>query len=121
MKTILYVDDEPTNVLLFKYNFQKKYNVLTAISGYDGFEKLRAHPEIVIVISDMKMPGMNGIEFIKQAKDEFPDIVFFINSGYDLTPEIENAIETKLIHKYLSKPFKISEIESSLNEVITNL
>ena len=65
---ILYVDDEPTNLLLFKIHFQKKYTVLTGNSGSDGLALLHSNPEVVVVVSDMKMPGMNGIEIIKAAK-----------------------------------------------------
>jgi len=119
--TILYVDDEPTNLLLFRINFQKKYTVITAISGYEGLEKLRAHPEIVIVISDMKMPGINGIEFIKLAKVDYPKIIYFILTGYDITPEIEEALNSKLIHMYFSKPFRVDDIDRSLTETINAL
>jgi response regulator RpfG family c-di-GMP phosphodiesterase len=117
--TILYVDDENINLLLFKVNFQKKFNIITAQSGYEGLEQLRAHPEIVIVISDMKMPGINGIEFIKLAKVEFPNIVYFILTGFDITPEIEDALSSKLIHRYYSKPFNVNEIEDSINQAMS--
>ncbi len=119
--TILYVDDEPTNLLLFKVNFQKKYNVITALSGYEGMEKLRTHPDIIIVISDMKMPGISGIEFIKMAKIEFPNVVYYILTGYDITPEIEEALNSNLIHKYYSKPFRVEEIDHSIIQVINAL
>ena len=112
--TLLYVDDEPTNVLLFKYNFKTKFNVITAPSGLKGLEELRANPEINFVISDMKMPLMNGIEFITLAKSEFPGIKYFIVTGLDITLEIENALNTDLIDKYFRKPFRIEEIEASL-------
>lgn len=116
--TILYVDDEYTNLMLFRINFQKKYTVITSYSGIEGLEQLRTHSEIVIVISDMKMPGMDGLEFIKKAKSEFPNVVFFILTGYDITPEIENALESELISKYFSKPFKLTEIEEAISQVI---
>jgi CheY-like chemotaxis protein len=119
--TILYVDDESLNLLLFQINFQKKYNVLTAFSGLEGLEHLRTHPEIVIVVSDMKMPEMNGLEFIKMAKAEFPHVIFFILTGYDITAEIEEALRTNLIQKYHSKPFIIREIEESINEVLSGV
>jgi two-component system, response regulator, stage 0 sporulation protein F len=120
-RIILYVDDEKVNLLLFKVNFQKKYNVITASSGKEGLEKLHAHPEIAIVISDMKMPGMSGLEFIKQAKVEFPSIIFFILTGFDITPEIDEALNSNLIQKYYTKPFNINEIDESLEKAIISL
>ena len=65
----------------------------------------------------MKMPGMNGIEFIKKAKESFPDIVFFILTGYEITEEITLALEEKLIHKYFKKPFLMKEMETAILEV----
>jgi response regulator RpfG family c-di-GMP phosphodiesterase len=116
-KTILYVDDEQTNLLLFRINFQKRYNVITCLSGIEGLEQLSEHPEIDIVISDMKMPGMDGVEFAKKAKKEFPKVIFYILTGFDISPEIEEILNTKIIHKYYCKPFNVSEIEESINSV----
>lgn len=116
--TILYVDDEPLNLMLFKANFKNKFNVHTAESGYKRLELLKEIPDTNIVISDMKMPGINGLEFIRLAKKEFPRISFYILTGFDITDEISQAIEDGLIHKYFRKPFNIKEIESAIFEVL---
>ena len=114
--TILYVDDEPLNLKLFKLNLQDKFNVITAISGAEGLDILQKESNINVVISDMKMPGMNGIEFINSAKQYRPDIIYFILTGFGITPEIQEAINMKLIIKYFKKPFNINEITSTINE-----
>jgi YesN/AraC family two-component response regulator len=82
LRTLLYVDDEPLNLMLFEINFKKKFIVKTAMSGESGLVILNREPAIQVVITDMKMPGMNGIEFIIKAKEHFPEIVFFILTGY---------------------------------------
>ncbi|MBP1668749.1 MAG: response regulator [Bacteroidetes bacterium] len=115
---LLYVDDEPLNLTLFEINFRKKYTVRTALSGEKGLEILRSEPSIAVVITDMKMPGMNGIEFIRKAKENFPEIVFFILTGYEITGEIIQALEEKLIHKYFKKPFLMKEMETAILEVL---
>lgn len=117
-KTLLYVDDEPINLRLFAFNFKKRYNVITAESGFEGLAKLKLHKEILVVISDMKMPGMNGIEFIREAKKEFPAISFFILTGFDITAEIAEALKEGLIYKYFRKPFNAREVETSINEAL---
>jgi len=61
---------------------------------------------------------MNGIEFIKLAKSKFSNILFFILTGFEITAEIQGAIDNGLIIKYFSKPFNISEIETSIVEKI---
>jgi two-component system response regulator (stage 0 sporulation protein F) len=116
--TILYVDDEPLNLQLFAINFERMYTVKTAVSGNAGLEILRDEPSISVVISDMKMPGLNGIEFIRKAKEKYPEITFFILTGYDITNEILEALNDKLINSYFSKPFNIKVIEKSIQEVL---
>jgi two-component system response regulator (stage 0 sporulation protein F) len=115
---LLYVDDEPINLRIFALNFGKKYKIITAESGFEGLEVLQSAPEVKIVISDMRMPGMNGIEFIKLAKQEFPDIVFYILTGYEITEEIADALNEKLIHKYFRKPFNMREIDDTIEKVL---
>jgi len=117
-KTLLYVDDEPINLKLFALNFKNKFNVLTAESGAEGYELLKKNPHTSVVISDMKMPGMNGIEFIKLAKKDFPEISYFILTGFDITEEIADALNERLIHKYFRKPFNMKDIESSIMEIL---
>ncbi|HCT29761.1 MAG TPA: response regulator [Bacteroidales bacterium] len=111
---VLYVDDEPINLLLFKANFKKKFEVITAKSGNEGLTILNNNPDTKVVISDMKMPGMSGLEFIRIAKQNYPNVSFYILTGFDITDEISNALEEKLIHKYFKKPFNINEIEKAI-------
>ena len=115
---ILYVDDEELNLKLFEINFQKHYEVFTADNGYNGLEILEKNPDTLVIVSDMKMPKMNGIEFIKTAKIKFPEKKYFILTGFEITEEISQAIESGLIVKYFKKPFNIKEIKSSINSVI---
>jgi two-component system, response regulator, stage 0 sporulation protein F len=115
---ILYVDDELINLQLFEINFRKKYEVLTVDNGMTGLEVLDKNPDILVVISDMKMPNMNGIEFIKQAKAKHPDIKFYILTGFEITEEIQEAINLKLILKYFRKPFNMKEIDTEISEAI---
>ncbi|MBN1788997.1 MAG: response regulator [Bacteroidales bacterium] len=119
MKTLLYVDDEPINLRLFAINFKNKFHVLSAGSGFEGLSLLKSSPETRIVISDMKMPGMNGIEFIKKVKKEFPEILCFILTGFDITEDIADALNERIILKYFRKPFNIKEIELSIQEALS--
>jgi CheY-like chemotaxis protein len=114
MEKVLYVDDEAINVMLFKANFKKTFMVITGMSGFEGLELLAQHPDVRVVISDMKMPGMNGIEFIKKAKSKYPHLIFYILTGFDITPEIEDALASGLIAEYYSKPFNVRELEGAI-------
>ncbi len=113
---IIYVDDEEVNTILFEINFSDNYKVLTAYSGLVGLKLLDDNPDTKIIISDMKMPNMSGIEFIKKAKAKYPDKRFYILTGFEITEEIKNALDTGLIHRYFKKPFNLNEIEMAINE-----
>ncbi len=120
--TILYVDDEEANLFLFKVNFETKYSVYTAESGPKGLEELDLHgDEIIVVISDMRMPDMNGIEFIRKAREKYDNILYFILTGFDYNDEIDQALQEKVIHKFFTKPFDMAEIESSIKEALDTL
>jgi len=68
---LLYVDDEFINLQLFKFNFQKEYELFLASSGSEALSILEKE-DINVIISDLKMPGMNGIELIKSIKYKSP-------------------------------------------------
>ena len=117
--TILYVDDEPINLQLFEINFRNNYDVISSESGLKGIELLKTIPNIPLVISDMKMPQMNGIEFIKIAKQEFPSILFYILTGFEITEEIADALNEQLILRYFRKPFNMKELIASIEEALS--
>jgi two-component system, response regulator, stage 0 sporulation protein F len=117
--TVLYVDDEPINLYLFERVLSRNnYNVITALSGYIGLEKLKEDNNIPVVISDMRMPGMDGIEFIKEARKLHPGKVYIILTGFDLTPEISRAMDEKIIVKYMQKPFDQFEMDLTIRNAL---
>ncbi len=116
---VLYVDDEPINLKLFVILFRNIYKIITAQSGSEALALLEENPQINLVITDMKMPGMNGLEFVKKARSKYRGIPFFLLSGYGLTPEIENALDNQLIDGYFQKPINksviVKELQNHLN------
>ena len=111
---VLYIDDETTNIELFEILFSPFFNIITCLDGYKGLEILDNNPSINVVISDMRMPGMNGLEFIKKAREKYPEKKYFILSGYDMTEEIRKSLENNVIRKYFMKPLDIDEFRDSL-------
>jgi YesN/AraC family two-component response regulator len=111
---VMYVDDEEMNLQLFELNFNKRYEVITAENGILALNLLNKHLDTKIVISDMQMPIMTGVEFIKKAKLEYPNIKFYILTGYDITVEIQEMLDAKLILKYFRKPFDFNEIDKAI-------
>lgn len=116
---ILYVDDEFLNLKLFEVKFGNKFHILTAENGLKGLELLDKFPNIKIVISDMKMPEMNGIEFTSRAKQKYPSINYFILTGYEINDQIRNAISTGLVKTCFCKPFNWVEISTDIEKAIS--
>ncbi len=116
--TLLYVDDESINLMLFDKLFSNNYNVITAESGTKALELMQKHPEIKLIFSDMKMPEMSGIEFIKQAKQQFKNKSYFIISGYEINDEIDAALDSGLISNYFKKPFNMDQLNQTIKQNI---
>ena len=113
---LLYVDDETINLQLFAINFKRRFEVITAKSGQEALETLRSHPGIAVVVSDMRMPGMNGMEFIEAARQEFSSIPYYILTGFEISEEIRQGITSGAIRNYFRKPFNLSELEATILE-----
>ncbi len=111
---ILYVDDEEINLKIFELNFSKGYEVFISQTPFDGLKTLDKNKNISVVISDMRMPEMNGIEFINKARQKFPSIKYFLLTGFDITPEIELALEEGIISKYFQKPCNCEELKKEI-------
>ncbi len=120
--TILYVDDEDINLFIFERSFRSTYKVLTASSGEQGLKKLEeSSHDIIMVISDMRMPGMDGIEFIRTAKEKFHNIAYYVLTAFNYCEEINKALEEKLIDKFFTKPFDIEVIKAEIARVASKL
>lgn len=117
--TVLYVDDEDINIFLFERSFHSMFNVITASSGEAGLEALKQHAEdIIVVISDMRMPGMDGITFIRKAKEQYKYIAYYILTAFSYSEEIDQAIEEKLINKFFTKPFDVEAIKKAVEQAV---
>lgn len=118
MEKILYVDDEKVNLILFEINFKEHFDVLTARDGFEGLDVLDKNQDVLVVISDMKMPGMNGLEFINKAKEKYPNKKYYILSGFDITDEIQEALDSGLIIQYFRKPIEKRKIHLAVTRDI---
>jgi len=110
--TIILVDDEESITKALRRLFRKDdYQLLTALSGSEGLELLKKVEEPVsLIISDQRMPGMTGSQFLKESKKIFPDAVRFLLTGYSDMEAIIEAVNKGGIHRYLSKPWNDDDL-----------
>jgi len=109
-KNILYVDDERINLELFRINFKDNYNVVIADSAKQGLSLLKEQ-DIKVIISDLKMPEMNGIEFIEKIKSETPEKVCILLTAYIEPDVMLKAINEELVFRYVTKPWKKNDLQ----------
>jgi len=115
--TILAVDDEPEMLgLLQEVVNQLGHHVATAADGVDALQKLR-EKDFDIVITDISMPRMNGIELTKKIKADFEDVDVLVVTGYQDEYKYTDVIEIGA-SDFISKPFNINELEAKINRII---
>jgi response regulator RpfG family c-di-GMP phosphodiesterase len=108
--SILCVDDERNVQASLRRLFQARgYRVLTAESGHAGLRVLENEP-IDLVISDMRMPEMNGAQFLRQVCERWPDTMRLLLTGYSDTQSILDAINHGEIYRYITKPWDDHDI-----------
>ncbi|MEP0985878.1 response regulator [Ekhidna sp.] len=117
-KTILFIDDEVINLFVLKKRFETEYDVLTAESAEDALVKIEENKSVLdAIISDLRMPGMDGLQLIDKIKPELVDVPCFLLTGYELNEQIEGAISSKKIQHMFKKPFDYNEIDSELKKM----
>lgn len=109
----MYVDDEAHNLASFRATFRKDYPIYIARSGNEALETLRSH-HIHLVISDQRMPGMTGVQFLEQVNREYPDTIRMVLTGYSDMEAIVAAINTGGVFRFVSKPWEESELRMTL-------
>ena len=108
--TLLFVDDEQNILSSLKRLFRPiGYRILLANNGQDGLDVLKKE-KIDLVISDMRMPQMDGAEFLSKVKKHWPDTIRILLTGYaDISATVE-AINSGQIFKYVSKPWNDNDL-----------
>ena len=111
---LLYVDDEASNLELFQLTFGEQYAVRTALSGAEGLELLDKE-DIGLILTDERMPGMSGIEFLERVVQRAPDSVRVIVSAYADADRLLRAINRGHAHEYILKPWNADDLRACLD------
>ncbi len=116
---ILVVDDEPANTRMLERLLRDEFDVVTAQSGADGLEVLGVH-DIALIISDQRMPGMTGVEFLKRAAEIRPHCVRIILTGYTDAEDIVDALNSGVVYKYVTKPWVNTDLAQTVKRGLSH-
>ncbi len=114
---ILYVDDEESNLRIFRMAFKRHFNILTATGGHEAIDILKEN-EIHLIITDQKMPEMSGTELLEKVAPDYPEIIRIILTGFADVEAIVKAINRCGIYKYITKPWDKGEMKLTLDKAL---
>jgi len=123
---VLIVDDEPDVETMFRQQFRREvrqglYSLDFALSGAAALEKLADHvgDEIILLVSDINMPGMSGLELLPEVKHRRPDLPVFMISAYGDAGTVATALE-RGSNKFLTKPVDFPQLKQDVSAVIAS-
>ncbi|MCB0804678.1 MAG: histidine kinase [Bacteroidales bacterium] len=110
---ILYVDDEVNNLISFRATFRREYKILTAQDGFEGL-RILGEQEVHLVISDQRMPGMTGVEFLEKVNREYPGTIRMIITGFSDIDAVIGSINKGGVYRYIAKPWDEREMRMTI-------
>lgn len=111
--SILYVDDEPQNLISFKATFRRDFTIFTATSGEEGIEIMHKN-EIHLIITDQRMPEMTGVQFLEKTRADYPDAIRMVLTGFSDVEAIIDAINNGQVFRYITKPWDETELRMTI-------
>jgi len=115
---ILFVDDQQGVLLAFERQFRKVFSVRTAENALRALEILDAEGPYSVIVSDMRMPGMDGVQLLSRVKEQYPEMVRIMLTGdSDIQTAIE-AVNSGQIFRFLTKPCSPQALTRALEQAI---
>ena len=114
---VLFVDDEERVLNALEYLFRDSYDVETAPGGPQALERLRAR-RFHLLVSDQRMPGMLGVEVLRQAKEIAPGTVRLLLTGYSDLAAIVGSVNESEVFRFVSKPWQEEDLRATIAEAV---
>ncbi len=114
---VLYVDDEPENLRIFELGFRREFSVLTAPGGREGLEVLQ-HKPVAVVLSDQRMPGMTGVEFLSRVGEVDSKVMRVLVTAYGDAATLSAAVNDGSIYRYVPKPWEPEDMRLTVRRAI---
>lgn len=115
---LMVVDDEPDNLDLLYRTFRRDFQVYRASHARDAIEILDREGEMAVIISDQRMPEMNGTEFLSRTVDRFPDTIRILLTGFTDVEDLVDAINSGQVFKYITKPWNPDRLKAIVGQAV---
>ncbi len=113
---VLYIDDEQNNLVGFKATFRFDYTIFIASDVQQAYTYLKANPDICIVLCDQRMPEITGSKFFEEMREEYPEPVRMLITGYADIESVIEAVNKGHIFRYIKKPWTDADVRSAIEE-----
>ena len=117
---VLFVDDEPHLLAAIQRALRNHFEVFTAVGGTEGLGVLQTAGPFPVVLSDMRMPEMSGVQFLGKVRELYPDTVRMIFSGQADLPATIAAVNEGNIFRFLSRPVQLRHCSGPLRPASSN-
>jgi len=114
---VLYVDDEFENLRIFELSFRREFSVILASNAEEALDVINENP-VAIVLSDQRMPGMAGTEFLARVAELDPKTVRILVTAYGDANTLENAINSGSIYRFVPKPWTPADMRITVRRGI---
>src|SRR5688572_24211848 len=116
---ILYIDDEEVSLKYFTKALESDFRIAVASSPEQGLKKLdELKDELAIIVSDQRMPGMQGVELLERARNLRPRILRILATAYTDLDAAISAINDGAIYKYVSKPWEPTDLYATVRRAM---
>ncbi len=117
IKNILYIDDEKHNLQVFDLSFSDDYNIFTATNREQAL-KIFEQNSIQVMITDQKMPDIEGTDLINEIKEKHPGVISILLTAYAEVDLLITAINSSTVFRFLQKPWKYDELKHTIDTAL---
>ena len=118
LSKILYVDDENINLINFREALCDQFDILTAISGEEALTILEKEKDIALVVSDQRMPGIDGVTLLAKVRELLPYAERIITTAYTEPHDLIAAINNGHVYRYILKPWTEEDMQVTIPQAV---
>lgn len=115
---ILFVDDEPQVLEALTQLFDMRYEVHTAVGGEAALAALERLPNLAVIVSDQRMPGIKGVEVLAAAAERVPNATRILLTGFADADAVVDSVNRSAVFRYIKKPWKTTELEEAIEMAV---